>query len=1024
MGLYIIHLTDVHIRGIGDKILAKADQLAQVCSNAIKGCSDVLLIVTGDLSFSGKKEQFTAFHSLVDAIVSRVSVLEDVRSVRVFTVPGNHDCDFEEENGVRTTLLSTISVRDVNGFNSDCVKHIAQAVQTEYLLYSASHNQGLSKDEYLCVGQTVDTTVGKVLILQFNTAWQSRLHETAGNLCMPINLLPSIDSSSNDLVIAAMHHPTNWLHPDNKIAFEGLLRPSIDLLLCGHEHYEDSVTQIGDTWNYKVLEGRELQQSSNDDHSGFAIYYLDDTLTTISIEHFEWKDNAYTLNGAKTIPFARNQSNSQAVLFPNNATLEEINDIGLILHHPNKADLTLRDIFVWPQLEAIQANKSVMETIVDCDKLPEVFLNNPISLIHGEEASGKSTLAKRLYLSYVENGLCCVKSSGRSFTARKEAGIRKEVESLFVEQYDNNQLELFNATPASKKVLIIDDFEQIVYSNDRLDTVFSALREMFSNIILLSANEENVAILLTRASMKDVVSYRIKHFGNRKRAELIEKWYALGEENVLLPVEEMDAITQRATLAIENIIGTSSAMMPATPLTILSLLQMIDNTGAAIVRGNSYAYERLVQVSLERLSAGQQAYQNIYTSILSLLSYTMLQTKKWTVSDDDLLYLVKTFINKGMLPLNNVTVINRLVESKILVCSGQKHYSFRYPYLYYYFCGLYISKNLMKDDVQKQIEYMNSRLHVVEYGNIMIFVCHFINNEDILLQILYYAVSIFDNVKPFDFSKPHTLLDEVFGDVAKLLDQAFIGNEEDVSQLRRQEQIARDQHQINDGSVPERTSDEIEDSTIDANSLTNVIGAIRVIDVLGQILRNYPGDFSGEQKTETIEEIKALAMRVVGIVYDSFAGFKEELIEMLINQMREENPDVSDNDITQSIRRLFSTLVFSVAYSMIQKASISIASPLLLPVLNGMVESNPNDYAIALIKCNTDLLCQTSPNYDKIIGLNQLLIDDGNIYAQETLRMAVANHLRRRHCGTSMRDRLCAEFNLRKADVVPNLPSG
>ena len=109
MDLYIIHLTDIHIINDDDFILSKADHLAQRCLSDIQCPADIIIAVTGDLAFAGKEHQYQLFYQFINEIKERLQSTEGVHSVNIFTVPGNHDCDFDQETGVRKTLRQTIS---------------------------------------------------------------------------------------------------------------------------------------------------------------------------------------------------------------------------------------------------------------------------------------------------------------------------------------------------------------------------------------------------------------------------------------------------------------------------------------------------------------------------------------------------------------------------------------------------------------------------------------------------------------------------------------------------------------------------------------------------------------------------------------------------------------------------------------------------------------------------------------------------------------------------------------------------
>lgn len=1019
MKLHIIHLTDIHIKNEYDKVLSKVPELCKACCNAIQEPTDVIITITGDMAAEGRDEQFSLFYGLVNDLIAALKEREYVNSVHVLTVPGNHDCDFSQETTVRRTVIEAKSYRDIDGFQPQNVEFVAKMVQSNYLNNKPSGIIGLDLDNYLSLLTQLNLGIGRITVLQLNTAWISSLNERAGTLCIPINLLPDIPVSSSDLTITMMHHPFYWMHPDNKSAFEAYLRNSMDVVLCGHEHMVDDISIEGSGWNYKYLEGRELQEKPEANESGFAIYVFDETLTTIGITQYKWEKEHYVQEQSNVIPFARNQSAIQMSVFPNSNTIHDLHDLGAIIHHPQIDELKLDDLFVWPNLEESQIDKEDVILNINGEDAYERLMQNSISIFFGGETSGKSSLAKQLYLKGINDGKCCLMCEGAYFKARKKESIMKEIESLFIDQYSETILEQFKGLNKDDRIMIIDDYEQIVYNNDRIGDFFAFLSEYFGTIILLTESDGSIPFILSRFKSNEVLSYKIKPFGNRKRGELIKKWYSLGNERLLRDTREMDAIIDRATRVINDLLGSLSSLVIATPVTVLSMLQTIDTTGTTVINGHSYAYERLVQFSLDRLAEGSQALQNIYVSILSKIAYGMLVEKKWYISSQELINEISNYSKDKILDLNVIATINRIEQSRMLILNGENRFKFRYPYLYYYFCGMYITKNIQKPEIRSHIEYMSSRLHVIEYGNIIIFICHFLNNEEVLQNIIINALYTLEGVAPFDFAKPYHLLDEVYCDVKKLLDTVSIGSENDVEEERRREQEYRDKQHIGDGTITDIDRENIED---DAIELGNIISALRIIDVLGQILRNYPGDIDGENKLLAIEQVKELSMKIVGMMYDGISGIKTELLSELVKKMREKYPDASDKVLEGKIKQFFSGFVFSISCSMIHKASMTLASPQLLAAIKATALTKTNDIAMGIISKTSEMLCLAVPDYNGIIAYNKELRSKNLLYAQETLRMLVAQHLRRRHCSEADRDKLCTEFHLQKTKVLPPIP--
>src|SRR5690606_33896754 len=72
----------------------------------------------------------------------------------------------------------------------------------------------------------------------FNTAWISTLPENPGKMIYAINddLHDYLQDKRGSINISLIHHPLNWLEPDNSNELKELLRKSSDFILSGHEH--------------------------------------------------------------------------------------------------------------------------------------------------------------------------------------------------------------------------------------------------------------------------------------------------------------------------------------------------------------------------------------------------------------------------------------------------------------------------------------------------------------------------------------------------------------------------------------------------------------------------------------------------------------------------------------------------------------------------------------------------------------------------------------------------------------------
>jgi len=122
-----------------------------------------------------------------------------------------------------------------------------------------------------------------------------------------------------------------------------------------------------------------------------------------------------------------------------------------------------------------------------------------------------------------------------------------------------------------------------------------------------------------------------------------------------------------------------------------------------------------------------------------MVAFELLKKNISVFTKEEFKKIVDDFkIKRKVYPDEN-EILNKMLSAKILIELGPNTYKFRYPYIFYYFSGRYLAYNLSAKEVKIQIDYMINRLYNDKYGNIIIFVCHFANNIEIIEDILLLA---------------------------------------------------------------------------------------------------------------------------------------------------------------------------------------------------------------------------------------------------------------------------------------------
>src|ERR1043165_4605964 len=117
MKLSVIHLSDFHIKESDLSITTLVDKIKAALKHQLMASQACVVIVSGDVAFSGKKAEYKIAKSFLTAIDAQIRLTNPNLKLKWLMVPGNHDCDFTLEDDVRTKWIPTL-MQDTTADNS------------------------------------------------------------------------------------------------------------------------------------------------------------------------------------------------------------------------------------------------------------------------------------------------------------------------------------------------------------------------------------------------------------------------------------------------------------------------------------------------------------------------------------------------------------------------------------------------------------------------------------------------------------------------------------------------------------------------------------------------------------------------------------------------------------------------------------------------------------------------------------------------------------------------------------------
>ena len=256
-----LHLSDLHMRltdGWSQDVVldSMCEYVEQLCN---EGLAIDFILMTGDLAFSGKSDEYELVADFFDSLVTKA----DVPRERVFCVPGNHDIDRDRQQmcfmGARGHLLSQNLVDEFleGGEDLDTLLMRQEGFRGFQESYFSSQKRTRTQDGLAYVSHLAIEDV-RLAVVGLDSAWLSEGgSDDHGRILVgerqAINAfdLALEGTSAPHIVITIIHHPLHVLREFDRVRVTTRTGAASHFLHCGHLH-EPEAGAIG-TGNFACL---------------------------------------------------------------------------------------------------------------------------------------------------------------------------------------------------------------------------------------------------------------------------------------------------------------------------------------------------------------------------------------------------------------------------------------------------------------------------------------------------------------------------------------------------------------------------------------------------------------------------------------------------------------------------------------------------------------------------------------------------------------------------------------------------
>lgn len=1032
--MVICHISDIHFkRNSKNPVMEKITKLsAAIVSNIINDLN-LVLIISGDIVYSGDKDEYAIAIDFLRNLENEIKKDRENIEIHYIIVPGNHDCDLKNgKNEIRDIILKEIK-KDPQKASNQLIEGVLNVQNNFFRFYEEI--MGNEKQEpklYYSRELTIDNK--KLLFQCFNTAWMSTIREKQGELIFLENELELVDSTKYDLVFSIFHHPLNWLESNNKRMFKEHIEKTSDLIITGHEHVSESYNiETDNTYTNKYYSGGVLQVDEGNIDSSFNIIYIDFIQKEESFTKYIWKEEMYypERNNNKC-SLKRNRYIERQEFLINEKFNDFLNDIGLNLTHSKQEDLKLEDIFIYPNIKDISKDNKSDNFILN-GKSKDYIKNLKKSIIIGDEKSGKTSLSKMIYKDLFKDQIITISIDASKIKSNDIDRFSNLINNSFESQYDKSMLEKFIQLPKRKKGIIIDDFNKIGLKDKSLNKIIKYIDDMFSYVIIFS-DQTFILNEITRSNenseniLKNYSKCEILECGHSFRADLISKWNNIGinhEENNIIECISMEK-------QINTAIGKN--LLPKYPVYILLILQELEQNKSinSTLSTYGYLYEALILKDLSKIRKETDSI-DMYLTFLSELAYYIFKNKPEVFDKEEIEIVIDIYNKKYNMKLYLEMVVNNLIDVKLLK-SESNVYSFKYDFSYYYFVALYIKneyengENEVKSELETHIINMCKKLMIETNSNIILFLCHLSKNNIMISEIIKNAKGIFESGEIYKLEDTGKGICELYDKIPEILLP-----ETKPEENRKKILTIQDELEYNQSSEKNRHSSEKQkliekkqeteenqnnelDEEDELDKVFEISKAFKTLQILGQIMKNYPGSLKADIKYEGITECYNLGARTIGIFMNIVDSNFEEIMQDLIDVYIEKNKgrDIDNKNLKENAKNTLFRICEMVVIGIIKRVSSSVSNEKLNETYKDILNNNKNTmFELIDIAIKMDSL-RNFPEREVAILSNKL---KQNYFAKSILRILVSQHFYFYECDYNIKQRICEKLEISHRNI-------
>lgn len=446
--MIVVHVTDLHAHKNIEYLYDKAKSASEIINKCLDNSDSFVLVFSGDITHSGNKEEYESAAKLISEMVRRLTI-----KPKMCLCPGNHDRLFDEGEVINKKYLCETNS---DNFSERYVSNKRRNKQ--FKAFKERYNRPRHINDIMdCYDIHVNGNhysfycLNNSLLSTYEPDAKEKHDYNYSNIFLREDCLDLRRKGEDELVFLVMHMPIDYLSASTKTRLESLCKEYVDFILCGHTHENTTTIKTSSECGYIQLTGSALLSNGM---SRFNIYKIDDLTLEKRVYLFDKNERSYKEEvEPEIINYVKKHINEKNLSYDSSIFKNENVTIG------SYSNIPIDDVFVFPTLITssynIHSKSYIYGTFDDfCGKVE----NNEVIQIKGDDSSGKTTLLEHLFKQYFEKDYFPIYCEGTLFY---KTDLNKAINNAIKNNYDEATRKTFLSLDKSRKILLVDDFENV-----------------------------------------------------------------------------------------------------------------------------------------------------------------------------------------------------------------------------------------------------------------------------------------------------------------------------------------------------------------------------------------------------------------------------------------------------------------------------------------------------------------------------------------------------------------------------------